>query len=59
MACASSPLARAARIFSTSARADSALNSTANLEEKGGKTLTVGNSTEGALLQYLREGHVD
>ncbi len=31
-----------------------AVNSTANLEEKEGKTVTVGNSTEGALLQWLR-----
>ncbi len=38
---------------------NSALNSTANLEEKQGKVQTVGNSTEGALLQYLREGNVD
>ncbi|VTS08832.1 cation-translocating P-type ATPase [Tuwongella immobilis] len=30
-------------------------NSTANLEEKDGKILTVGNSTEGSLLNWLRE----
>jgi P-type Ca2+ transporter type 2C len=34
---------------------NAALNSTANLEEKQGKLVTVGNSTEGALLQWLRE----
>lgn len=33
---------------------DAAVNSTANLEEKDGKLLTVGNTTEGALLQWLR-----
>jgi Ca2+-transporting ATPase len=38
---------------------NAALNSTANLEEKQGKTQTVGNSTEGALLQWLREIHLD
>jgi Ca2+-transporting ATPase len=38
---------------------NAALNSTANLEEKNGKVLTVGNSTEGALLQLLREGNHD
>jgi Ca2+-transporting ATPase len=35
---------------------NSAVNSTASLEEKNGKTLTVGNSTEGALLNWLRAG---
>ncbi len=35
---------------------NSALNSTASLEEKNGKTLTIGNSTEGALLNWLRAG---
>src|SRR5262249_50018000 len=30
-------------------------NSTANLEEKQGKLVTVGNTTEGALLQFLHE----
>ncbi len=34
---------------------NAAVNSTANLEEKEGKLVTVGNSTEGALLQWLRE----
>jgi Ca2+-transporting ATPase len=37
----------------------SAVNSTANLEEKQGKTATIGNSTEGALLQWLRESAVE
>ena len=35
------------------------VNSTANLEEKEGKTVTVGNSTEGALLQWLREAGIE
>lgn len=35
---------------------NSAANSTANLEEKNGKTLVVGNGTEGALLLWLRAG---
>ncbi|QDU19290.1 calcium-translocating P-type ATPase, PMCA-type [Urbifossiella limnaea] len=35
---------------------NSAVNSTASLEEKDGKTLTVGNTTEGALLTWLRGG---
>jgi Ca2+-transporting ATPase len=34
---------------------NAAVNSTANLEEKDGKTVAVGNSTEGALLFWLRE----
>jgi Ca2+-transporting ATPase len=38
---------------------NAAVNSTANLEEKQGKTAVVGNSTEGALLQWLKEGGVD
>jgi Ca2+-transporting ATPase len=38
---------------------NAALNSTANLEEKNGKLMTVGSSTEGALLQWLREGGID
>ncbi|MFQ3651363.1 MAG: cation-translocating P-type ATPase, partial [Gemmataceae bacterium] len=38
---------------------NAALNSTANLEEKNGKTITVGNSTEGALLQWLGEAKQD
>ncbi len=37
----------------------SGVNSTANLEEKLGKLVTLGNSTEGALLQWLREGNLD
>ncbi|MBI2806562.1 MAG: calcium-translocating P-type ATPase, PMCA-type [Planctomycetes bacterium] len=37
----------------------SGVNSTANLEEKQGKTVTLGNSTEGALLQWLRDGGVE
>ena len=35
---------------------NAAANSTANLEEKDGKTMTVGNSTEGALLHWLARG---
>jgi Ca2+-transporting ATPase len=38
---------------------NAAVNSTANLEERQGKTTTIGNSTEGALLQWLREGHIE
>lgn len=38
---------------------NAATNSTANLEEKDGRLITVGNSTEGALLQWLREANVD
>jgi Ca2+-transporting ATPase len=38
---------------------NAAVNSTANLEEKDGKLMVVGNSTEGALLQWLREGGID
>jgi Ca2+-transporting ATPase len=38
---------------------NAAVNSTANLEEKEGKTVVIGNSTEGSLLQWLREGGVD
>jgi Ca2+-transporting ATPase len=34
---------------------NAAINSTANLEEKQGKLVTVGNSTEGALLHWLHE----
>jgi Ca2+-transporting ATPase len=37
----------------------SAVNSTANLEEKQGKTITIGNSTEGSLLQWLRESGIE
>jgi Ca2+-transporting ATPase len=35
---------------------NSAVNSTASLEEKNGKVMTVGNSTEGSLLNWLRAG---
>ncbi|MBN9517318.1 calcium-translocating P-type ATPase, PMCA-type, partial [bacterium] len=35
---------------------NAAVNSTASLEEKEGRTLTVGNTTEGALLTWLRAG---
>ena len=35
---------------------NAALNSTANLEMKNGKVITVGNSTEGALLNWLEAG---
>ena len=35
---------------------NSAVNSSANLEQKEGKTVTVGNTTEGALLHWLRAG---
>ncbi len=38
---------------------NAAINSTANLEQKDGKLLTVGNSTEGALLQWLHEAGVE
>jgi Ca2+-transporting ATPase len=38
---------------------NSALNSTANLEEKQGKLVTVGNSTEGALLHWLHEAGLE
>jgi Ca2+-transporting ATPase len=38
---------------------NAAVNSTANLEEKQGKLVTVGNSTEGALLQCLREAGLE
>ena len=38
---------------------NAAVNSTANLEEKEGKIVTVGNSTEGALLQWLHEAGLD
>jgi Ca2+-transporting ATPase len=37
----------------------SGVNSTANLDVKQGKTITIGNSTEGALLQWLREFGVE
>ncbi|HKA06341.1 MAG TPA: calcium-translocating P-type ATPase, PMCA-type [Gemmataceae bacterium] len=35
------------------------VNSTANLEEKEGKTVVIGNTTEGALLRWAREGGVE
>jgi Ca2+-transporting ATPase len=35
------------------------VNSTANLEDKDGKLLVVGNTTEGALLRWAREAGVD
>jgi Ca2+-transporting ATPase len=38
---------------------NAAVNSTANLERKDGKTVVVGNNTEGALLQWLHEGGVE
>src|SRR5262249_55948182 len=38
---------------------NAAVNSTANLEEKEGKLVVVGNSTEGALLLWLREAGID
>jgi Ca2+-transporting ATPase len=38
---------------------NAAVNSIANLEEKEGKLVTVGNSTEGALLQWLHEGGLE
>ncbi len=38
---------------------NAAVNSTANLEEKQGKLITVGNSTEGALLHWLHEGSLE
>jgi Ca2+-transporting ATPase len=38
---------------------NAALNSTANLEEKQGKLVTVGNSTEGALLHWLHEAGLE
>jgi Ca2+-transporting ATPase len=37
---------------------NAALNSTANLETKEGKVVVVGNSTEGSLLQWLRENGI-
>jgi Ca2+-transporting ATPase len=38
---------------------DAAVNSTANLEEKEGKTVVIGNNTEGALLNWLRESGIE
>jgi Ca2+-transporting ATPase len=38
---------------------NAAVNSTANLEDKQGKMVVVGNSTEGALLQWLHENGLE
>jgi len=38
---------------------NAAVNSTANLEEKQGKLVTVGNTTEGALLHWLHEAGLE
>src|SRR5205085_8503873 len=38
---------------------NAAVNSTANLEMKEGKLITVGNSTEGALLSWLHEAGLE
>lgn len=38
---------------------NAALNSTANLDEKDGAIVTIGNSTEGALLHWLRDNGID
>jgi Ca2+-transporting ATPase len=38
---------------------NAAVNSTANLEDKQGRLVTVGNSTEGALLQWLHEAGLE
>jgi Ca2+-transporting ATPase len=38
---------------------NAAVNSTANLEDKNGKLVVVGNSTEGSLLQWLHENAVE
>jgi len=38
---------------------NAAINSTANLEIRDGKPVTVGNTTEGALLQWLRDRGLD
>jgi P-type Ca2+ transporter type 2C len=38
---------------------NAAVNSTANLEEKEGKTVVIGNNTEGALLNWLRESGIE
>jgi Ca2+-transporting ATPase len=38
---------------------DAAVNSTANLEDKQGKLITVGNSTEGSLLLWLHEAGLE
>jgi Ca2+-transporting ATPase len=38
---------------------NSAVNSTAYLEERDGRIIVIGNSTEGALLRWLKEHHLD
>ncbi len=38
---------------------NSAVNSTAYLEEREGRIIVIGNSTEGALLRWLKEHHLD
>jgi len=38
---------------------NAAVNGTAHLEERDGKIIVIGNSTEGALLRWLREYHYD
>jgi Ca2+-transporting ATPase len=38
---------------------NAAVNSTANLEEKEGKTVVIGNNTEGALLYWLRDSGLE
>ena len=38
---------------------NSAVNSSANLEKKDGKVSTIGNTTEGALLQWIGESGID
>jgi Ca2+-transporting ATPase len=38
---------------------NSAVNSTANLEKKDGKIAVIGNTTEGALLQWIGEAQID
>ena len=38
---------------------NSAVNSTAYLEDREGRVIVIGNSTEGALLRWLKEHHLD
>jgi Ca2+-transporting ATPase len=38
---------------------NAAVNSTAHLEERDGRVMVIGNSTEGALLRWLRDSHLD
>jgi Ca2+-transporting ATPase len=38
---------------------NAAVNGTAHLEERDGRVIVIGNSTEGALLRWLREYHYD